>query len=274
MKKIVVEKIPPVAPTNRIVTPLSSNELVAYVTESGTICVLQKLSKDYKDRERFGFCNLAYSSNSGPTFVGYTWFEAIAKAGASRELIAFDTYKELLTWITQGFKAFTPSTSEAPVKLEAVKNEHALREEFYKSADGANLLNEIPRKDVDWNGAGQVNHTHRSMTAIYRKVNELVECVNMSYYRNKARIFAMAYKGYPPTDLELTKQEAEKSLAISKFVIPKKLLHSAISIALVDIEENTPPGGLQGDEYSLYNRLQTLFANIGEESTINTIELI
>lgn len=232
MKKIIVEKYtPPPPPTEKvkIITHLTGKELVAYVTEAGTVCTLHRISKDYKEADRFGFFNLGYSDQSSPTFTGSNWFDAVKKAGASRELFAFDSYKDLIAWVTRvTWPAATkpiategltsPEVWPTPERTE-VPTERVIRqaENAHFQATLKGLLSEIPREEIDWNGSDQVNHTHKNMTIIFNKVNELVKCLNHAYHRNKARIFAMAYGGTPPIDAQFEKEEKEAELASKPF---------------------------------------------------------
>lgn len=182
MKKVIVETIPPPPPQekHRIVTHLTGKELIAYITDSGTICLLFRISKD--NPKQFGFCNLAYSDQSSPTFTGQSWHEAVKKAGSQRDLLAFDSYAELMAWIKHGTQKESTSEAEAQVHAD-IKQTVIVRRPLLNVASLTSLIDEIPPEDVDWNGSGQVNHTHKSMTALYEKINALVGAVNLSYDR-------------------------------------------------------------------------------------------
>ncbi len=206
MKKIIVEKTPPAPATSRIVTQLTGKELVAYVTETGYICLLHQSSRDFKDRERYGFFNLAYSASSSPTFAAGTWFEAIKLAGVTRELFAFDNYQELIQFVA---KTPVPYVSTA-TKEEATRSSlqdtrakfHDTRAEYYKDIMPermAHIATPLKLEDMDLNGAGQINHTHRNITSIFKKVNELADAINLGYTRNKARIFEMSLSETKPS---------------------------------------------------------------------------
>lgn len=236
MKRIIVETAPmPPKPERKVVTQLTGKELVGYVTESGTICILQRLtkSKDHNDQERYGFCNLAYSS-SGPCFVANSWLEAIKVAGAARELYAFEEYKELILWIREksrfygklgeGMEPLKSMTMDySGAKLEKVtsfvtkvdtltedlvklgeankawlKAKEALDEakrDFYESK--RRRLEPINPDDIDSNGSGQVNHTHKNMTILFEKINELVKCHNNLNEHVKGQYLGAAYGGSP-----------------------------------------------------------------------------
>lgn len=127
MKTIFFKKTPPpppVPPRIEIMTQLTGRELVAYVTNSGSICLLARLTKDYKDPAQYAFFNMAYSESTGPTFAGSSWLDAVKKAGAARELFAFDNYQELIEWISKpqiaaalGAHHHSPPPLEYPINI-------------------------------------------------------------------------------------------------------------------------------------------------------------
>lgn len=253
MQKIIVEKYAPPKPPEekvKIITPLNGKELVAYVTEANTICLLQRISKNFVDVNRFGFFNMAYSDSSSPTFAGSTWYDAVKKAGAARTLYAFETYDELLDWIADHREQRKADKTFGKIGTKISKTAEA---SMWITGEELKLLDEIPLEEMDLTGSNEINHTHKNMTTIFKKVNELVKCLNIGYYRNKTRIFAMAYGATPPNEahFETEEKKAEKLRGIlpiaapfwraadgpSKIAIRRRLLNVALTALLNALQE-------------------------------------
>ncbi len=290
MKKVIVEKTPPTPASSRMVTYLRGDELIAYVTEKGTICLLFRLSKDYKDKERFGFCNLGYSSSSSPVYADYTWFDAVKKAATFREVYAFDSYSQLMKWITNihadktikvDYEAAEKSVKETPYysQMEAVKLagqadridfpeevKQGTGKDYYKPRE----VDPISREAIDENGAGQVNHTHKNMTILFNTLNEVITAHNNLNRYTKDVLYKTVYSGDPGRVPQLI--PAETSLLPYRF--SRKHMEMAIALAITKIEDLGEKSTMTGAQYDLKNALETLILNVGYKGPINIIELI
>ena len=94
MQKVIIK---PVAAKEIKLNDLQGNEIVAYRSQnSPNYCILAKLTQKDFGQQKYGFVALN-CSNSSPRYVGDTWYDAIATAGKSREIMVFASMDEMLT---------------------------------------------------------------------------------------------------------------------------------------------------------------------------------